>query len=165
MANLNSNLIFVYLPIGLITMLSARMEIQMMARLIGKKSKVILMQPNKPNGKNVLRWKKISIKSIQANSYPFLFLFYSVTMKCWLAPVLKLCQSPINQVTVVTAEWFIVPVLDVLHYTTTFQLTNHLLGYAVWNSSFELGPPSSTGKLISPLLDARTFRCTRISNK
>ena len=54
-ANLKSNLIFVYLPIGLITMLSARMEILMMARLIGKKSKVILMQPKKPNGKNVLR--------------------------------------------------------------------------------------------------------------
>ena len=54
-ANLKSNLFFVYLPIGLITMLSARMEIQMMARLIGKKSKVILMQPKKPNGKNVLR--------------------------------------------------------------------------------------------------------------
>ena len=65
------------------------------------------------------------------------------------------------QVTAVTAESFAVPVLDVFLTPLHGLKSQHVMR----DTALEFGPPSSTGKLISSLLDASTFRCTRISNK
>ena len=62
------------------------------------------------------------------------------------------------QVTAVTAESFLAPVLDVFLTPLHGLKSQHVMQDKV----LEFGPPSGTGKLIPLLLDAGTSRCTRI---
>ena len=66
--------------------------------------------------------------------------------------------SPLCHITSVTAELFMVPVLDVFLTPLHVLKSQHVMR----DTALEFGPPSGTGKLIQLLLDAGTSRCTRL---
>ena len=117
------------------------------------------------------KWEKCSpLKKDFYQEHPGRFISISVSflfghnevLTCSSAKAMSIPNKPsccCNSIMIHSAcpRWF------TLHHN--FPTNKPLVGYAVRNNSFELGPPSGTGKLISPLLDASTFHCTRISNK
>ena len=68
--------------------------------------------------------------------------------------------NPLYQVTAVTAESFMVTSPICFPYTITWLLLKSQ--HVMRDSALELGPPSSTGKLIPLLHDACPSRCTRL---
>ena len=68
--------------------------------------------------------------------------------------------NPLCQITAVTAESFVVPVLDV--FLTPLHGLLMKSQPVMRDTALEFGPPSGTGKLIPLLLDAGTSSCTRL---
>ena len=81
-------------------------------------------------------------------------------MKCQLALVLKLCQSPLPG-HCCNSRIFHGASPRCFPYNTVCHLTQPVIGSTARDMALELGLPSGTGELIPLLLDSGTSRCTR----
>ena len=81
-------------------------------------------------------------------------------MKCPLAPVLKLCQSPLLGHCCNSGS-FHVASPTCFPYITACQLTQSVVGNTAWDMALESGLPNGTGKLIPLLLCSDTSSCPR----